>query len=92
MWTVLETREASRALDRAPAEIRTRYAYWVAVVEQGGPRMLRPLRGMHDEALQGEWDGFRSSRLNLQWGVIYYYRQTELTVTVARITPHDYRR
>jgi addiction module RelE/StbE family toxin len=92
VWTILETREAAKALAKAPSEIVTKYAYWLALVEQSGPSALRAIGGMHDEALSGEWAGFRSSRLNRQWRVIYQVEATEVTVTVVRVTPHDYRR
>jgi len=36
-----------------------------------GPPGLRLIKGFNDEALSGKWDGHRSSRLGLQWRVIY---------------------
>jgi hypothetical protein len=29
------------------------------------------IKGFHDEALSGQWAGHRSSRLGIQWRVIY---------------------
>ena len=92
MWTVLETREAAKSLDKAPAAIVRKYQAWRAIVMQSGPAGLRGVPSFHDEALSGEWAGFRSSRLNLQWRVIYQAEASELIVTVVRVTPHDYRK
>ncbi|MFQ5705612.1 MAG: type II toxin-antitoxin system mRNA interferase toxin, RelE/StbE family [Gemmatimonadales bacterium] len=53
---------------------------------------LRLIRGFHDEALRGEWRGCRSSRLGLQYRVIYRIEAGEVLVLVMDITAHDYRR
>jgi len=47
---------------------------------------------MHDEALAGQWKGFRSSRLSGQWRVIYRVTNNEVAVYVVRVSAHDYRR
>src|SRR5438552_704520 len=69
MWAVFESDEARKALDKAPAEIAAKYEFWKAIVRQSGPVGLRPMKGFHDEALRGEWSGYRSSRLSRQWRV-----------------------
>ena len=38
------------------------------------------------------WDGHRSSRLGLQWRVIYRTAPDQQLFQVVSITPHDYRR
>jgi addiction module RelE/StbE family toxin len=53
---------------------------------------LRLIKGFRDEALSGEWRGYRSSRLGLQWRVIYRVVAEKLRFQVASITAHDYRR
>ena len=53
---------------------------------------LRLMKGLQDEALSGEWQGYRSSRLGLQWRVIYRVIPERLLFQVASITAHDYRR
>jgi len=53
---------------------------------------LRAIAGFHDEALAGEWKGHRSSRLGLQWRVIYSVSAYVLLIRVVHVTPHDYRR
>lgn len=73
-------------------EILKRYEKWKDIAVLSGPQGLRVIRGFHDEALSGEWKGFRSSRLNEQWRVIYQIVADALLVHVVRVTPHDYRR
>lgn len=51
---------------------------------------MRLIKGFHDEALKGEWNGFRSSRLNRQWRVIYKDDKEQLIVYVIEINPHTY--
>ena len=92
MWTVLESRDAAKALDKVPSDVLRKYQAWTAIVQQSGVAGLRAIRGFHDEALAGEWAGFRSSRLNLQWRVLYQVEASEVRVYVVRVTPHDYRR
>jgi addiction module RelE/StbE family toxin len=50
------------------------------------------IAGFRDEALKGKWRGYRSSRLNEQYRVIYTVNKNEIYVMVEEITPHDYRR
>lgn len=57
-------------------------------VQQG----LSLIKGFSDEALKGEWDGYRSSRLNQQYRVIYKIIANEVYVQVEHVSPHDYRR
>ena len=33
--------------------------------------VMRLIKGLNDEALSGRWEGHRSSRLGLQWRIIY---------------------
>ena len=53
---------------------------------------MRLIKGFRDEALSGDWKGFRSSRLNEQWRVIYTVEAAVMIVQVVRVTAHDYRR
>ncbi len=50
------------------------------------------IKGFHDEALRGEWKGHRSSRLGIQYRVIYRIVGHEVLVEIIDITAHDYRR
>jgi proteic killer suppression protein len=55
-----------------------------------GPEKLREFPVFHDEKLKGKREGQRSSRLSLQYGVIYAVEQDIVTVFVLEITPHNY--
>ena len=57
-----------------------------------GPSGLRLIKGFHDEALGGDWKGHRSSRLNVQYRVIYRVLAEIQVFQVVSITAHDYRR
>jgi addiction module RelE/StbE family toxin len=56
------------------------------------PQGLRLIKGFHDEALSGIWAGHRSSRLGLQWRVIYQIVANVLLIQVVQVTAHDYRK
>ena len=94
MWTILEHRQADKELSsgRVPVEILKRYEKWKDIAMLSGPQGLRAIKGFRDEALSGDWKGYRSSRLNEQWRVIYQVVADALLVQVIRVTPHDYRR
>jgi len=94
MWRILEHRLVAKSLDsrRVPRDVVERYEVWKAIVSSAGPQGLRSIRGLRDEALAGEWWGFRSSRLTGQWRVIYRVEAEVLLVQVIRIGAHDYRR
>ena len=92
MWQVLEHRRIDRQLTKAPREILKRYEKWKDVAILSGPPGLRLIKGFHDDALAGEWRGWRSSRLGLQWRVIYRVVPNDGAFYVESLTPHDYRR
>lgn len=92
MWEIHEHRRASKDLDQWPTEILKRYEKWKDVVRMSGPAGLRAIKGFRDEALLGEWQGHRSSRLNQQYRVIYRIDRDQVHVEVVDVTPHDYRR
>lgn len=92
MWQVYERRRAVRQLESLPVEVLKRYEKWKDIVSISGPEGLRQIRGFRDEALRGQWQGHRSSRLNVQYRVIYRIEQDRVMVEVVAVTPHDYRR
>jgi addiction module RelE/StbE family toxin len=92
MWNILESRDVQRTLPKLPLNLRERYEAWKLVVRIQGPQGLRTIKGFHDESLKGPWHGHRSSRLNLQYRIIYRVENHEVTVHVERVTPHDDRR
>jgi addiction module RelE/StbE family toxin len=92
MWRIEEHRRVDKRLSAAPQEILKRYEKWKDIASLSGPPGLRLIKGFHDEALSGKWEGYRSSRIGLQWRVIYRVVAGELLFRVASVTPHDYRR
>jgi len=92
MWQIVEHPRTSKQLDSAPLEIQKRYEKWKDIARISGPLGLRGIRGFRDEALTGKWSGYRSSRLNLQYRIIYRVVALQLLFQVVEVTPHDYRR
>lgn len=81
-----------KQLDALPREILKRYEKWKDIAMISGPPGLRLIKGLRDEALRGEWRGYRSSRLGLQYRVMYRVIRQQSLFQVVQITPHDYRR
>ena len=92
MWEIYEHHSLAARLARLPMDVLKRYEKWKDIVRISGPRGLRMIKGFHDEALKGQWQGYRSSRLDLQYRVIYGVEKDKLYVKVVEITAHDYRR
>jgi addiction module RelE/StbE family toxin len=92
MWEILEHRRLVRRVPKLPAEVLKRYEKWKDIVRISGPAGLRLIKGFRDESLRGEWRGHRSSRLGVQYRVIYRVVGQEVLVEVVDITAHDYRR
>ncbi len=92
MWRIEEHRRVDKQLAMAPREILKRYEKWKDIAMLSGPPGLRLIKGFNDEALSGKWDGHRSSRLGLQWRVIYRTAPAQQLFQVMSITLHDYRR
>ncbi|MFZ2652245.1 MAG: hypothetical protein WA210_19280 [Burkholderiaceae bacterium] len=93
MWRIDEHRRVDKQLSAAvPQEVLKRYEKWKDIAMLSGPQGLRAIKGFHDEALSGAWRGHRSSRLGLQWRVIYTVAAGVLLIQVIELTPHDYRR
>lgn len=92
MWSVFEHRRVDRQLSKAPRDVLVRYEKWKDIVMMSGPIGLRLIKGFHDESLSGQWLGHRSSRLGIQWRVIYQVEVTEVRIMVVTVTAHDYRR
>jgi toxin HigB-1 len=93
MWRIEEHRRVDKQLSGVvPTEILMRYEKWKDIARISGPQGLRAIKGFHDEALSGDWKGFRSSRLGIQWRVIYQVVGDVLMIHVVQVTPHDYRK
>ena len=92
MWRIEEHRRVDRQLERVPREVLQRYEKWKDIAMLSGPPGLRLIKGFHDEGLAGEWKGHRSSRLGIQFRLIYRVVASEQLFQVVSITAHDYRR
>ncbi len=93
MWQIEEHRRVDKQLSGGvPVEVLKRYEKWKDIARLSGPPGLRAIKGFHDEALSGEWKGYRSSRLGLQWRVIYQVIADVFLIQVVQVTAHDYRR
>lgn len=90
MWTVRIENAAQKALAKAPRDVEEKFNAWALVVEMSGPAGLRAIKGFHDEKLQGKLKHLRSSRLGLQWRVLYRVDKDVVTVVVEQVTPHVY--
>jgi hypothetical protein len=92
LWRIEEHRRVGKQLDSVPREILKRYEKWKDIAVISGPLGLRMIKGFHDEALHGQWQGYRSSRLSLRYRVIYRAITPETLFQVVQVTAHDYRR
>ena len=92
MWEIYEHRRVVKQLAVLPLEILKRYQKWKDIAMISGPMGLRLIKGLHDETVRGEWQGHRSSRLGIQYRVIYKVMEKDRIFQVVSITAHDYRR
>ena len=93
MWQIEEHRRVDKQLSGAvPIEFLTGYEKWKDIAGISGPQGLRVIKGFHDEALSGVWKGHRSSRLGIQWRVIYRVIAKVFLIQVVQVTAHDYRK
>ena len=90
MWRIKEHRDIEKTCRKLPAVVVKKYELWKDIVFRHGPEKLREFQGFHDEKLMGKRGGQRSSRLSLQYRVIYTVEQDIVTVLVLEITPHSY--
>lgn len=90
MWHIREHRAVAKACEKMPLGIIKKYELWKNLVFRHGPAKLREFPGFHDEKLVGNRKGQRSSRLSLQYRVIYEVEHEIVTVFVLEITPHKY--
>ena len=91
IWQLFESDRARKVLNKAPPQVVRKYQFWANMIQTQGPQAIKFFPGFRDEALKGSWKGYRSSRLNDQYRVIYRIEEREVTVYVERIDPHTYR-
>ncbi len=75
---------------KLPPRVLKKYEIWKDIVFRHGPEKLKEFQGFNDKKLRGEREGQRSSRLNIQYRVIYSVEDAVVTVRVLEITPHEY--
>jgi len=92
MWEIQYHRQAVKRIKKLPPQVREKLDVWVEIATQEGPNGLKAFTGFNDEALSGDWKGFRSSRLSRQYRVIYSTEKDVLRILVVDLTAHDYKR
>ena len=92
MWDIYEYRDVSKQLKSLSSDVLKRYEKWKDIVAMSGPKGLKEIKGFHDEALRGEWKGYCSSQLNIQYRIIYKIENEQFYIRVVKVTAHDYRR
>lgn len=92
MWQVLYHNQVVKRLKKLQPQVLEKLDFWVEIATQEGPSGLMAFTGINDEALTGVWEGFRSSRLNRQFRIIYSCDKDVLQILVIDITAHDYKR
>jgi mRNA-degrading endonuclease YafQ of YafQ-DinJ toxin-antitoxin module len=90
MYAIYETKLVTKQIKKLQGDVARKYKAWVEIVKWGGPRNLIHYPGFKDEALKGNLKGYRSSRLNLLYRVIYSPVKAKQELVVWRITPHQY--
>jgi mRNA-degrading endonuclease RelE of RelBE toxin-antitoxin system len=90
MWQIHEHRNIEKVCKKLPKDIVKKYELWKDIIFRHSPDKLREFPGFHDEKLKGKHKGQRSSRLSLQYRVIYAVERNIETVFVLEITPHNY--
>ena len=90
MWTILEHRDLDKVCRKLPETIVKKYELWKDIVFRHGPEKLKEFPGFRDEFLKGGRKGQRSSRLSLQYRVVYSVERETVTVFVLEIMPHSY--
>ena len=90
MWQIFEHKTIVGTCRKIPTQVIKKYELWKNIVLRHGPEKLKEFPGFHDERLKGDRAGQRSSRLSLQYRVIYTVERDFVTVYVLEITPHKY--
>ena len=90
MWNIQEHRNIAKNCGKLPVQVVKKYELWKDIVFRHGPDKLKEFPGFHDEKLKGDRTGQRSSRLSLQYRVIYAVEKDVVTVKVIDINAHKY--
>ena len=90
MWRISEHRDIGKIGRKLPQQVLKKYELWKSIVHRHGPEKLGEFPGFHDEKLKGERSGQRSSRLSMQYRVVYAVDKKDIIVYVLEISPHEY--
>ena len=90
MWHIREHKKLEKIITKLPPQVVKKYELWKDIIFRHGPEKLKEFPGFHDEKLTGDRSGQRSSRLNLQYRVIYEVDKDIVIIYVIEITAHDY--
>ena len=90
MWHIREHHKLNKVIAKLPLQVVKKYELWKSIVFRHGPDKLRDFPGFHDEKLKGDREGQRSSRLNIQYRIIYSIEKEVVTIYVIDITTHKY--
>ena len=90
MWHIREHRQLHKVVEKLPLQVVKKYELWKSIVFRHGPDKLKEFPGFHDEELKGDREGQRSSRLSIQYRVIYSIEKEIVTMYVIDIIPHKY--
>jgi len=90
MWHIQEHYKLNKVVEKLPLQVVKKYELWKSIVFRHGPGKLKEFPGFHDEKLKGDREGQRSSRLNIQYRVIYSVEKEIVTIYVIDILPHKY--
>ncbi len=82
MWEMYEHKDLYKKCKRLPPQVQKKYILWKELVARHGPKVLRGFPGFHYEKLKGERLEQRSSRLSMQYRVIYSVSAKEVSVYV----------
>ena len=90
-WQILESSDVIKILKKLKPNVKRKYEFWKDMLFEEGPMGVRGWKGFKDESLKGKYTGYRSSRLNIQYRVIYKINKCEIKVYVEKIDSHKYR-
>ena len=91
MWEIYESKEVTRSLRKISGRIKKNYRAWIEVAKNGGSKNLINFPGFKDKQLSGKLRECRSSRLNIQYRVVYYENKKVKEIYVLKVTPHEYK-
>lgn len=90
MWKVYEAKDIAKKLKKTPTQVQRKYKAWVEVIKNGGSKNLKNFSGFKDEKLKGDLRECRSSRLNIQYRVVYKEDRRVKEIYVLKVTAHKY--